>query len=126
MPGTVLVVEDNALLMMMYKSALKEIGADLVHAKSGEEAVKLAHGEAPDLVIMDIMLPGMSGITAARALRQLPGLAEVPIVAITTQAELEDTPALNEAGFAGYLSKPVNLDEFLRTIEAHLKRREPV
>ncbi len=124
MPGTVLVVEDNALLMMMYKSAIGEIGADLLHAKSGEDAVKMAHREPPDLVIMDIVLPGMSGITTARALRQLAGMQDVPIVAVTTQAELEETEALKEAGFVGTLTKPVNLDEFLQMIRGHLGGRQ--
>lgn len=120
MSKNVLVVEDNDLLMMMYRSALGELGATLLHAGSGEEALDLAAGEHPDLVIMDIMLPGKSGVQAAREIRMLPGLEEVPIVAVTVQTSPQTIEGFEEAGFNGYLTKPVNLDEFMAAVRSYI------
>ncbi len=120
MNKTVLVVEDNDLLMMMYRSALGELGATLLYADSGEEAIDVAAGEHPDLVIMDIVLPGKSGVEAACDIRMLPGLEDVPIIAVTVHDDPSEIDGFDDAGFDGYLTKPVNLDEFLDLVRTFI------
>jgi CheY-like chemotaxis protein len=105
---TVLVVEDNALNLKLVRDVLAHAGYRIVEATSGEEGVRLAAEVHPDLVLMDLQLPGIDG---AEALRQLRGTAAgaVPVVAVTAFAMDEDREKAERDGFDGYLRKPISV-----------------
>ena len=122
MAKTILIVEDNKLLMQVYNSCLEPFGYSILQASDGEEAIELASGATLDLVIMDIMLPGMSGIDVTRKLKALPGLEGVPIIAVTTQANIGDAERIKAAGCDAYVAKPINVDQFIGKVQEFLKR----
>ncbi len=116
----ILVVEDNPLNLKLVRDVLTVSGYEVVEAQSGEEGVALAATCAPDLVLMDLQLPGIDGYEALRLLRQDPRLGGVPVVAVTAFAMREDRERTAREGFDGYLSKPISVralpaqvDEFL-------------
>jgi two-component system cell cycle response regulator DivK len=84
---------------------------------SGEEGVKLARDKKPDLVLMDIQLPGINGIEAFRQIRGNAATKSIPVVALTASVTPTDRSAINAAGFDAFLSKPINLKEFLDTVK---------
>ena len=102
----ILIVEDNPLNLKLVRDVLTVSGYDVVAAPSGEEGVTLAQTCAPDLVLMDIQLPGIDGYEALRMLRQNPQLDSVPVVAVTAFAMREDRERASRAGFDGYLASP--------------------
>lgn len=107
--GRILVVEDNPLNLKLVRDVLTVSGYEVVAAPSGEEGVSLAGTCEPDLVLMDIQLPGMDGYEALRLLRQNPRLDTVPVVAVTAFAMPEDRERASRAGFDGYLGKPISV-----------------
>jgi len=120
MPGgpTVLVVEDNEKSMKLFRDLLQVTGYRTLEARTGEQAVELALAESPALVLMDVQLPGVDGVTALALLRGEERTASIPVIALTAQAMHGDRERFRQAGFDGYLSKPVDLGELLRTVEA--------
>lgn len=122
MAGTVLIVEDNVMLRKLYQAALKDLGLMLIETGSGEEAIEAAAHEHPDLAIMDVNLPGIPGTEAARRLRVIPGLEDLPVVAVTTAAELLSSEVIEQAGFDDVLTKPVSIGAFQDTVRDHLER----
>lgn len=110
MSKTVLVVEDNAFLAKMYRSLLKRMELHHLVAETGQQAIDLAAETPPDLVIMDIVLPDRSGIETTHALRMLPGLENVPVIAVSTQEEQDAMEEGNGATFNARLTKPVQLE----------------
>ena len=109
MSGRILVVEDNPLNLKLVRDVLTVSGYDVVAAPSGEEGVRLAETCEPDLVLMDIQLPGMDGYEALRLLRQNSRLNTVPVVAVTAFAMREDRERAAREGFDGYLGKPISV-----------------
>ena len=110
MPGhRILVVEDNPLNLKLVRDVLTASGYDVVEAQTGEDGVNLAADCAPDLVLMDLQLPGIDGYEALRLIRGDPRIAEVPVVAVTAFAMREDRERTARAGFDGYLSKPISV-----------------
>ena len=110
MPGRrILVVEDNALNLKLVRDVLTVSGYEVLAAPSGEEGVALAQTWEPDLVLMDIQLPGIDGYEALRMLRLNPLLDSVPVVAVTAFAMREDEERAASAGFDGYLGKPISV-----------------
>ena len=107
--GRILVVEDNPLNLKLVRDVLTVSGYDVVAAPSAEEGVILAETCQPDLVLMDIQLPGMDGYEALRLLRQNPRLNSVPVVAVTAFAMREDRERAAREGFDGYLGKPISV-----------------
>ena len=107
--GRILVVEDNTLNLKLVRDVLTVSGFEVVAAPSAEEGVTLAATCEPDLVLMDIQLPGMDGYEALRILRQNPRLDAVPVVAVTAFAMREDRERASREGFDGYLSKPISV-----------------
>ena len=105
----ILVVEDNPLNLKLVRDVLTVSGYEVVAAPSGEEGVSLAQTCEPDLVLMDIQLPGIDGYEALRLLRQIPQLDEVPVVAVTAFAMREDRERAAREGFDGYLGKPISV-----------------
>lgn len=118
----VLVVEDNDKNMKLIRDVLQATGYDTVEASTGDDAVKLAVSQAPALVLMDVQLPGIDGVEALARLRDDERTASIPVLALTAQAMHGDRERFLAAGFDGYLSKPVDVAELLRTVEEYCNR----
>jgi two-component system, cell cycle response regulator DivK len=120
--GRVLIVEDNERNMKLFRDVLGATGYETLEAASGEAAVTVAAEQTPDLVLMDIQLPDIDGREALRQLRADERTAAVPVLALTAQAMQGDRERFLEAGFDGYLSKPVDVAELVRTVREHCGR----
>lgn len=105
----ILVVEDNPLNLKLVRDVLQHAGFAVVTATTGEEGVRLARVSSPDLVLMDLQLPGIDGREALRRLREGGSGATTPVVAVTAFAMHEDRARAIEAGFDGYLEKPISV-----------------
>jgi len=105
---TVLVVEDNPDNLITITAILTEIGVGIITATNGQEAVELIEQARPDLILMDIQLPLLSGLDATRQIKAKPGLKDIPVIALTAKAMKGDREEALAAGCDGYLSKPVN------------------
>jgi two-component system cell cycle response regulator DivK len=117
---TVLVVEDNALNMKLARSVLSRAGYAVFEAVNAEEGLSLAREHQPAVVLMDIHLPGMDGITAVRKLRADPVTSGAKVLAITASAMKGDKERILAADFDGYVSKPFRLQELLDAVGAVL------
>ena len=114
----ILIVEDNETTLTLLRDVLGANGYRTLEASSAEDALTLARAEGPQLILMDVQLPGMDGLAALRALRAMPEMTATPVIAVTAFAMKDDRERLLSAGFDGYLEKPVNVRElpsFLRT-----------
>jgi two-component system cell cycle response regulator DivK len=120
----ILIAEDNGLSMKLFRDVLRVSGYETLEATTGEQAIELATGHTPDLVLMDIQLAGMDGLEALRRLRDDERTAAIPVIALTAQAMAGDRERFLEAGFNGYLSKPVNVVEFIGTVKHYCGSRE--
>ena len=121
--STVLIVEDNEKNMKLARDVLQAKGYQTLEAVTGEEGVKLARERKPDLVLMDIQLPGINGIEAFKQIRGEASTKNIPVVALTASVTPTDRSAINAAGFDAFLSKPINLKEFLDTIKRLVDRK---
>jgi len=119
----VLIAEDNGKSMKLFRDVLRASGYETLEATTGEQALGLATEHTPDLVLMDIQLAGMDGITALRRLREDERTAAIPVVALTAQAMPGDRERFLEAGFDGYMSKPVNVTELIGTVKRYCQGR---
>ena len=119
----ILIVEDNEQNRKLTRDLLQVHGYLTIEAETGEDAVALAATRAPDLVVMDIHLPGMSGLDALAQLRAAPATRALPVVAYTASVMPQDRNQIMAAGFDAFLSKPIDLDLFLQTIADALERR---
>ena len=115
----ILVVEDNAKNMTLLRDVLRATGYRTLEASTAKQALLLATEHGPALVLMDIRLPDMDGVEALGRLRMDERTASIPVVAVTAQAMKGDTERFKEAGFDGYLTKPVDIDELLATVARH-------
>ena len=122
--STVLIVEDNEKNMKLARDVLQAKGYQTLEAITGEEGVKLAKDKKPDLVLMDIQLPGINGIEAFEQIRGNAGTAHIPIVALTASVTPTDRSAINAAGFDAFVSKPISLKEFLDTVKRLIEGRK--
>ena len=118
----ILIVEDNEKNMKLVRDVLQVKGYSTIEAGTGEDGVRLANERKPDLILMDIQLPGINGIEALRLLRADPETAGIPAIAVTASVMQQDRNLITEAGFDGYLGKPLNLKEFLDAVKAMLER----
>ena len=114
--ATVLIVEDNELNMKLFNDLLEAFGYKTVKTRDGRTAVDMAREHKPDLIIMDIQLPGISGLDVTRQLKQDADLAAIPVVAVTAFAMRGDEQKILAAGCDAYLSKPISVTTFLETI----------
>ena len=112
----VLIVEDNDKNLKLVRDALQANGYETMEARSGEEGVTLARQHKPDLILMDIRLPGMSGIEALKALRADPGTAAIRAIAVTASVMSGDMGRITEAGFDGCIAKPIRYAAFLEAV----------
>lgn len=119
----ILIVEDNEKNMKLVRDVLQVKGYDTLEAGTAEEGIRLALERNPDLILMDIQLPGMNGIQARGVLRADPETAAIPVIAVTASVMQQDRKQITEAGFDGYIGKPINLKEFLDTVRAMLERK---
>ena len=119
--STILIVEDNEKNMKLARDVLQSRGYVTLEAITGEDGVRMAIEKKPDLVLMDIQLPGINGIEALRQVRADPACARIPIVAFTASVTPTDRSQISAAGFDGFLSKPINLKEFLDTVKRVLE-----
>jgi two-component system cell cycle response regulator DivK len=115
----VVVVEDNKRNMKLFREVLQSSGYRTIEAETGERAVALTTEHRPDLVLMDIHLPGIDGVEALRMLRADRRTASVPVLALTAQAMEGDRERFLGAGFDGYLSKPVNIADLLDAVNRY-------
>jgi two-component system cell cycle response regulator DivK len=115
----ILLVEDNEMNMKLFRDVLQATGYATLEATSGEEAIEVARTHAPALVLMDVQLPGIDGIEALARLRRDEQTASIPVLALTAQAMIGDREQFLDAGFDGYLSKPVDVLELIQTVQEH-------
>ena len=108
MKERILIVEDNPQNMRLMEMTLRAKGYTLLRATDGEEALDMATKDKPDLIIMDIQLPKVSGLEVTKRLRQMPAFNYIPIIAVTAYAMKGDKKKVIEAGCDAYLSKPIN------------------
>jgi two-component system cell cycle response regulator DivK len=113
----ILVVEDNAKNMTLLRDVLRATGYRTLEASSGRRALTLATEHRPALVLMDIRLPDMDGVEVLSRLRMDGRTASTPVLAVTAQAMTGDRDRFEEAGFDGYLSKPIDIDQLLAAVE---------
>ena len=123
MKEKILIVEDNLRNMRLMELLLRGNGYTLLKATDGEEALEVAVREHPDLILMDIQLPGLNGLEATRQLRQMPAFSHIPILAITAYAMGGDKEKFIDADFDAYLSKPINTRELREMITDLLGQR---
>ena len=122
---TLLYVEDNPANLMLVESIMeRRSDIRLLSAKDGNRGIEIARAEKPDVILMDINLPGISGITALRILADDPVTARIPVIALSANAMPRDIEKGLEAGFFCYLTKPVRVSKFLETLDAALKCSE--
>jgi two-component system cell cycle response regulator DivK len=116
----ILIIEDNEKNMKLVRDVLQVKGYTTVEAGNAEDGIVLARERKPDLVLMDIHLPGMNGIEALKVLRADASTAAIPIIAVTASVMQQDRTLITEAGFDAYVPKPINIKEFLDAVKAAL------
>ena len=121
----ILIVEDNELSLTLLNDFLKVKGYEILKTSKGREAINLARDKQPDLILMDIRLPDISGFDATRLLKQDDQTKSIPIIAVTAFATSGDETKALESGCDGYIKKPVIIDNLLRTIESFLSSFPP-
>ena len=119
----ILIVEDNDKNLKLVRDILQVKGYATIEAGNAEDGIVLARERKPDLVLMDIQLPGMSGIDAIGVLRADAATAAIPVVAVTASVMPQDRNKIMEAGFDAYIGKPINLKEFLDTVRNMLEKQ---
>ena len=124
MKGKILIVEDNPLNMKLLEMVLRAKNYTLLKATDGEEALDMAMREQPDLIIMDIQLPKMSGLEVTRKLRETPAFSHTPIIGVTAYAMKGDEEKVIESGCDAYLPKPINTRELPEVIAKMLLQRQ--
>jgi two-component system cell cycle response regulator DivK len=120
--STILIVEDNDKNMKLVRDILQHKGYRTIEAATGEDGVRLAVEQRPDLVLMDIQLPDIDGIAALARIREDPTLDAMPVVAVSASVMPEDQHKIVSSGFDAYLTKPISLKPFLATVERFVQR----
>ncbi len=120
----VLVIEDNEQNLYLISFLLTKHAFDVISARDGREGIETARTAGPDIILLDIQLPEMSGHDVARALRKDPNLSSVPIIAVTSYAMSGDREQVLAAGCTGYIEKPINPDTFVEQLETFLRQPE--
>jgi len=120
MPKTVLVVEDNELNMKLFHDLLEGIGYRTVETRNGLEAIDLARKHRPDLILMDIQLPEVSGLEVTKWLKEDDELRSIPVIAVTAFAMKGDEERIRQGGCEAYMSKPISVGKFIETVKTYL------
>ncbi len=120
MAKRVLIVEDNELNMKLFNDLLEANGYGTIQTRSGVEAVELTRTHHPDLILMDIQLPEVSGLEVIRWIKEDEALRHIPVIAITAFAMKGDEEKIRQGGCEAYLSKPISVVKFLETVRHYL------
>lgn len=120
MAKTVLIVEDNELNMKLFHDLLEAHGYATLQTKDGIEAMKIARQKRPDLILMDIQLPEVSGLEVTKWLKEDPELRAIPVVAVTAFAMKGDEDKIRQGGCEAYIAKPISVAKFLETVQRFL------
>lgn len=115
-PKRVMIVEDNELNMKLFNDLLEAHGYETIQTRNGKDALKLAHQHHPDLILMDIQLPEVSGLEVTRWLKEDLDLAHIPVVAVTAYAMKGDEERIRQGGCEAYISKPISVLGFIETV----------
>ncbi|MFC1948886.1 response regulator [Chloroflexota bacterium] len=124
MKSKIMVVEDSPINMRLIEMTLRTQRYTLLKAVDGEQALNIARMERPDLIIMDIQLPGMSGLEVTRRLREIPSFKQTPIIGITAYAMKGDREKVLESGCDAYMSKPIDTRELPEVIHGMLSQKQ--
>jgi len=119
-----LIVEDNETNLMIFQDLLTAAGHQVLAARNAEDSLAIARREAPDLILMDIQLPGMDGLAAVRCLKEDPTTRAIPVVALTAHAMAGHRERALEAGCSGYITKPIRSREFREQVQSFLSAKE--
>ncbi|MFA0733446.1 MAG: hypothetical protein LKKZDAJK_002088 [Candidatus Fervidibacter sp.] len=125
MPKRILVVDDEVAIVRMLKERLESAGFEVLTAYDGVQAVEVARQECPDLIVMDVTMPRMDGLTAAQQLRADPTTAHIPIVMLTARGQESDEQAGYAAGAVRYFTKPFSPRQLVQELRALLSNDEP-
>ena len=117
---TVLVVEDNDLNMKLFHDLLEAHGYNIIQTRDGMDALRLARQHRPDLILMDIQLPEVSGLEVTKWLKEDETLRSIPIVAVTAFAMKGDEEKIREGGCEAYIAKPISVSHFIQTVQRFL------
>ena len=120
MSKTILIVEDNDLNMKLFNDLLQAHGYDTVQAMDGGNALALARAHRPDLILMDVRLPEVSGLEVTRKLKAADDLRDIPVIAMTAFAMKGDEEKIREGGCEGHIVKPISVPTFLETVAKYL------
>ena len=121
MTKTVLIVEDNELNMKLFSDLLEAHGYATLKTANGLEALDIARAHKPDLILMDIQLPEVSGLDVTRWIKEDDALKSIPVIAVTAFAMKGDEERIREGGCEAYLSKPISIGKFLETVRTYLE-----
>lgn len=119
MPKKVMIVEDNELNMKLFRDLIEASGYETVRTRNGLEALDLARAHRPDLILMDIQLPEVSGLEVTKWIKEDDDLKAIPVVAVTAFAMKGDEERIREGGCEAYLSKPISVAKFLETVRTY-------
>lgn len=122
----ILVIEDNAQNMRLFRAVLQLADATVSSASRADEGITLAKNEMPDVILMDVQMPGMDGLTATRLLRADDATRDIPVIAVTASVLEEDRHRIEDAGCDGYIPKPIDPDYFAAQVAAMLEQRQTV
>jgi two-component system, cell cycle response regulator DivK len=120
MAKTVLVVEDNDLNMKLFHDLLEASGYNILQTRNGLEAIDIAREHKPDLILMDIQLPEVSGLEVTKWIKEDDDLRSIPVIAVTAFAMKGDEERIRQGGCEAYLSKPISVATFLSTVKSYL------
>ena len=120
MAKTVLIVEDNDLNMKLFHDLLDAHGYATLQTKDGMEALAIARDKRPDLILMDIQLPEVSGLEVTKWIKEDDELKSIPVIAVTAFAMKGDEERIRQGGCEGYISKPISVPKFIETIKSYL------
>jgi two-component system, cell cycle response regulator DivK len=126
MSKKVLIVEDNELNMKLFHDLLDSQGYQTLQTREGLQAMALARQHMPDLILMDIQLPEISGLEVTKWLKDDEELAHIPVIAVTAFAMKGDEERIRQGGCEAYISKPISVMHFLDTVKKHLNQPETV
>ena len=120
----VLVVEDNPMNQILAREILTANGYDVVEASTGSDAIKKVMAERPDIILMDLNLPEMDGITATRILKSDDNHRNIPVIALTASAMKGEVERILAEGFDGYISKPIEMKKFIKDISSYIRKTD--
>lgn len=120
MAKTVLIVEDNELNMKLFNDLLEAHGYRTLQTRNGLEAMDIARAERPNLILMDIQLPEVSGLEVTKWLKEDDDLRSIPVIAVTAFAMKGDEERIRQGGCEAYISKPISVAKFLETVRSYL------